>query len=85
MLNGVWAIAVAGDQNGTHGYRFGTAYAQDVAVRDRGGPACGSIKSGKAAMDHGSISTPGFIMPLGSSSRLAPRKARANSSGRCLS
>src|SRR5690349_24785063 len=36
--------------------------------------------------DHqGSISTPGFIMPLGSSSRLAPRNALANSSGRCLS
>ena len=37
------------------------------------------------AFDHGSISTPGFIMPFGSSSRLAPRSARANSSGRCLS
>ena len=37
------------------------------------------------ASDHGSISTPGFIMPFGSSSRLAPRSARANSSGRCLS
>ena len=37
------------------------------------------------APDHGSINTPGFIMPFGSSSRLAPRSARANSSGRCLS
>jgi hypothetical protein len=37
------------------------------------------------ASDHGSINTPGFIMPLGSSSRLAPRSARAKSSGRCLS
>ena len=37
------------------------------------------------AFNHGSINTPGFIMPFGSSSRLAPRSARANSSGRCLS
>jgi hypothetical protein len=37
------------------------------------------------ASDYGSINTPGFIMPFGSSSRLAPRSARANSSGRCLS
>src|ERR1700730_7114772 len=30
---------------------------------------------------HGSIKTPGFIIPFGSSSRLAPRNARAKSSG----
>src|SRR6266513_72159 len=33
----------------------------------------------------GSIRTPGFNMPFGSSSRFAPRSARAKSSGRCLS
>jgi hypothetical protein len=37
------------------------------------------------SLRYGSISTPGFIIPFGSSSRLAPRSARANSSGRCLS
>jgi 7,8-dihydropterin-6-yl-methyl-4-(beta-D-ribofuranosyl)aminobenzene 5'-phosphate synthase len=44
-----------------------------------------SMRPRLRAFDHGSISTPGFIMPFGSSSRLAPRSARANSSGRCLS
>jgi hypothetical protein len=43
------------------------------------------VRTRQQASDHGSISTPGFIMPFGSSSRLAPRSARANSSGRCLS
>src|SRR5262249_17163545 len=33
----------------------------------------------------GSISTPGFMMPSGSTAALAPRKAAANGAGRCCS